>query len=195
MEQKDLMKQVYAGASAKRKNVQILGESGKPMEVDEGTGDTDDIIGLTPFTSNAPVTPSEGFSTTAKQLKEDEDCAWKRNGKAKDHQKRRKGVGASTPVDIVDNLVQAIMSQSREVTIIHRVYGNGNPNATVKDCFPKLMNLPGLLPTDVPLFCFALTLLDNPHFREVLMGLPSDERCLKWLQTVKQQYRGGGSAR
>lgn len=164
------------------------------MEVDEGTGDTDDIIGLTPFTSNAPVTPSEGFSTTAKQLKEDEDCAWKRNGKEKDNRKRRKGVGASTPVDIMDNLVKTIMSQSKEVTIIHRVYGNGNPNATVKDCLAKLMNLPGLLPTDVPLFCFALTLLDNPHFREVLMGLPSDERCLKWLRTVKQQYRGGGSA-
>ncbi|CAL5384528.1 unnamed protein product [Camellia sinensis] len=69
----------------------------------------------------------------------------------------------------MDNLVEAVNKQSRELKIMQYVVTRKCEN-TVGDCLARLMSMPGLEPGS-KLFSFACGIMDSPDNRDLIMSL------------------------
>ena len=79
----------------------------------------------------------------------------------------------------MDNLVEAISKQSRELKITQYVVTRKGEN-TVEDCIARLMSMPGL-ESGGKLFSFACCIMDSPVNRDIIMPPPQDYifNCVK----------------
>ncbi|GMP86694.1 hypothetical protein CsSME_00039383 [Camellia sinensis var. sinensis] len=81
----------------------------------------------------------------------------------------------------MNNLTSVVRTQNQQVTVRHLT---GNESLyTISECMQRLRNIPSLLGT--PLFHFALTLMDNADYWEIMMCQPDDDNIISWL-TQKQ---------
>ncbi|KAL7207648.1 hypothetical protein ACSBR1_029571 [Camellia fascicularis] len=92
--------------------------------------------------------------------------------------KRRKWAAPGTVANSMDNLVEAVNKQSRELKITQYVV-TGKGDNTVGDCLARLMSTPGLEPGG-KLFSFACCIMDSPDNRDIIMALPMDY-IVNWL--------------
>ncbi|GMQ07564.1 hypothetical protein CsSME_00051710 [Camellia sinensis var. sinensis] len=79
----------------------------------------------------------------------------------------------------MDNLVEAVSKQSRELKITQYVV-TGKGENTVGDCLARLMSTPGLEPNG-KLFSFACGIMDSPDNHDLIMSLPQDY-IVNWLK-------------
>lgn len=79
----------------------------------------------------------------------------------------------------MDNLVEAVSKQSRELKITQYVV-TGKGENTVGDCLVRLMNTPGL-ELDSQLFLLACSIMDSPDNRDIMMAIPLDY-AVNWLK-------------
>ncbi|GMP52140.1 hypothetical protein CsSME_00018079 [Camellia sinensis var. sinensis] len=80
----------------------------------------------------------------------------------------------------MDNLMEVVSKQSRELKITQYVIIGKSEN-TVGDYLARLiMSMPGLEP-DSKLFSFACSIMDLPDNRDIIMALPVDY-IAKWLK-------------
>ncbi|GMP37610.1 hypothetical protein CsSME_00009215 [Camellia sinensis var. sinensis] len=92
--------------------------------------------------------------------------------------KCRKRPTLGTIASSMDNLVEAVSKQSRELKITQYVV-TGKCDNTVGDCFARLMSTPRLEPSD-KLFLFTCGIMNSPDNRDIIMALPVDY-IVNWL--------------
>lgn len=74
----------------------------------------------------------------------------------------------------MNNLTNVVQSQNQQVIV------SGNESLfTISKCMQRLKSIPFLLGT--PLFHFALALIDNADYWEVMMYQPDDDHIIGWL--------------
>ncbi|KAI7995869.1 L10-interacting MYB domain-containing protein [Camellia lanceoleosa] len=178
LEHMDLMERVYAGASATGKHAWT------PSEICETdvTGDN----AATPDSGMAPLsggTPPHGVPDRVGENVMDcslfDDAPPHSTADGSANAKRRKRAAPSTVASSMDNLVEAVSKQNRELKITQYVV-TGKGENTVGDCLARLMTVPGLQGGG-PLFSFACSLMDSPDNRDLIMGLPLDY-VVNWLK-------------
>ncbi|GMP92279.1 hypothetical protein CsSME_00042570 [Camellia sinensis var. sinensis] len=89
---------------------------------------------------------------------------------------------AATLAMSMDDLVNLVKSQSKELTVNHVVGGH---SVTMAQAIGRLFEIQGMDQTN-PLLHFGILLMEVPNNREMVMSIPSDEGIIGWLQ-VKQQ--------
>ncbi|GMP50387.1 hypothetical protein CsSME_00017023 [Camellia sinensis var. sinensis] len=82
----------------------------------------------------------------------------------------------------MDDLVNSVKTQSKELTVNHVVSGQ---SVTVVKAVRRLYEIQGLDQTNL-LLHFGISLMEVPNNKEMVMSIPSDEGIISWLQ-VKQQ--------
>ncbi|XP_028120259.1 uncharacterized protein LOC114317701 [Camellia sinensis] len=177
LEHLELMEMVYSGASATGKHAWT------PTEIrddDVVANDADADSGMAPLSDGTPpitVPDRGGENVVDSSLFDDAPPQSTVDGSA--NAKRRKRAAPSTVASSVDNLVEVVSKQSRELKVTQYVV-TGRGENTVGDCLARLMNVAGL-ELGGPLFSFACSLMDSPDNRDVMMGLPVD--CIvAWLK-------------
>ncbi|KAI8007658.1 hypothetical protein LOK49_LG07G03383 [Camellia lanceoleosa] len=92
--------------------------------------------------------------------------------------KRRKRATPGTVASSMDNLVEVVSKQSRELKITQYIV-TGKGDNTMEDCLARLMSMPGFEPGG-PLFSFACGIMDTPDNRDIIMAL-SQNYIVNWL--------------
>lgn len=177
LEHVDLMERMYFGTAATGKHVwtpiKIRNE-----DVDAANADADS--GMGPLSASTP--PRPGHDTVGENVVDSslfDDALPHSNDDGSANAKHRKWPGPGIVASSVDNLVEAVSRQSKELKITqYVVIGNGED--TVDDCLARLMNTPGLEPSD-QLFSFACSIMDSPDNRDIMMALPLDY-VVNWLK-------------
>ncbi|THG08441.1 F-box protein At3g07870-like [Camellia sinensis] len=105
--------------------------------------------------------------------------------------KRKKWVnsGALALANGMENLIQSLKTQRREITVNHVI---GISKVSIGDCVAKLYALSGIDPSD-PLIQYGVSLMDIAVNREMLMSIPTDEGIIGWLK-AKKEHGGGESS-
>ncbi|XP_028061497.1 uncharacterized protein LOC114264965 [Camellia sinensis] len=177
LEHLELMEMVYSGASATGKHAWT------PTEIrddDVVANDADADSGMALLSDGTPpitVPDRGGENVVDSSLFDDAPPQSTADGSA--NAKRRKRAAPSTVASSMDNLVEVVSKQSRELKVTQYVV-TGRGKNTVGDCLARLMNVLGL-ELGGPLFSFACSLMDSPDNRDVMMGLPVD--CIvAWLK-------------
>ncbi|KAL7176781.1 hypothetical protein ACSBR2_030182 [Camellia fascicularis] len=83
----------------------------------------------------------------------------------------------------MNNLTNVVRIQNHQV-IVRYVTSNESLH-TISECMERLKCIPSLL--DTPLFHFALSLMDNVDYREVMMCQPDDDHIIGWLSQKQMQ--------
>ncbi|KAL7184616.1 hypothetical protein ACSBR2_026713 [Camellia fascicularis] len=92
--------------------------------------------------------------------------------------KRLKRPAPGTVASSMDNLMEAVSEQSRELKITQFVVPGKSDN-TVGDCLARLMSTFGLEPGG-KLFSFACGIMDSPDNWDIIMALPVNY-IMNWL--------------
>ncbi|KAL7168297.1 hypothetical protein ACSBR2_038687 [Camellia fascicularis] len=177
LEHVDLMERVYSGAAATGKHAWT------PTEVQDdaaaATNAMDVDSGMGPLSAGTPPHPGHdtvGENVVDNSLFEDAPPQSAVDGSA--NPKRRKRSTPGTVASSMDNLVEVVSKQSRELKITQYVV-TGKGDNTVGDCLARLMSTPGL-ETGGQLFSFACGIMDSPDNRDIIMALP--QNCIvNWL--------------
>ncbi|CAL5378159.1 unnamed protein product [Camellia sinensis] len=173
----DLMKQVYSGAAVTGKHAWT------PTEVQDDaaavTNAMDVDSGMRPLSAGTP--PQPGHDTVRESMVDSslfEDAPPQSAVDRSVNPKRRKWATPGTVASSMDNLVEVVSKQSKELKITQYVV-TGKCDNTVGDCLAWLMSTPGL-ETDGKLFSFACGIMDSPDNRDIIMALP--QNCIViWL--------------
>ncbi|KAI7985635.1 hypothetical protein LOK49_LG14G00319 [Camellia lanceoleosa] len=140
------------------------------MDVDSGMG---------PLSAGTPPQPGHdtvGENVVDSSLFEDAPPQSAVDGSA--NPKRRKRSTPGTVASSMDNLVEVVSKQSRELKITQYVV-TGKGENTVGECLARLMSTPGL-ETGGQLFSFACGIMDAPDNQDIIMALP--QNCIvNWL--------------
>ncbi|KAI8013955.1 hypothetical protein LOK49_LG05G01866 [Camellia lanceoleosa] len=88
----------------------------------------------------------------------------------------------------IDDLVNSVKTQSKELTINHVVSMH---SYTIAEAIARNYAIKGLDPTD-PLLHFGVRLMDIPNNWELLMSFPTDQDILEWLQAKKADKASSG---
>ncbi|GMP29244.1 hypothetical protein CsSME_00004438 [Camellia sinensis var. sinensis] len=176
LEHLDLMERVYSGAVATRKHAWT------PTEVrDDAAAATNanEDSGMGPLSAGTP--PQSGHDTVGKNVVDSSlfddappQSAMDGSTNAKSRKQPTPGIVASS----MDNLVEVVSKQSRELKITQYVV-TGKGNNTVGDCLARLMSTPGLEPGD-KLFLFTCDIMDSPDNRDIIIALPVNY-IVNWL--------------
>ncbi|KAI8031532.1 hypothetical protein LOK49_LG01G02614 [Camellia lanceoleosa] len=98
-------------------------------------------------------------------------------------------IGAAALANNMDNLLNSMKTQSKELTVNHVVEGH---NITMGQAVGRLYEIQGLDPED-ELLHFGVMLMEVPNNREMVMSIPTDRGIIGWLQAKKQDKdRNGG---
>ncbi|CAL5354648.1 unnamed protein product [Camellia sinensis] len=89
--------------------------------------------------------------------------------------------GSEALATSIDDLVNSVKTQSKELTINHVVGGH---SATMAEAVGRLYEIQGLDQTN-PLLHFGISLME-PNNIEMVISIPSNDGIIGWLQ-VKQQ--------
>ncbi|GMP89034.1 hypothetical protein CsSME_00040773 [Camellia sinensis var. sinensis] len=95
---------------------------------------------------------------------------------------KKRITGTEALATSMDDLVNSVKTQSKELTVNHVV---GGQSVTMAEAVERLYEIQGLDQTN-PLLNFCISLMEVPNNREMVMSIPSDEGIIGWLQ-VKQQ--------
>ncbi|KAI8007417.1 L10-interacting MYB domain-containing protein, partial [Camellia lanceoleosa] len=153
LEHEELMRRVFTGAAATGKHAWTPGEMRNQLEVEGESGSAD-------FSTDSN---EMGASDTANLMK---SANINPSGKAL--------------ATRMDDLVNSVKTQSKELTVNHVV---GGQSVTMAEAVARLYEIQGLDQTN-PLLHFGISFMEVPNNRE--MVIPSDEGIIGWLQ-VKQQ--------
>ncbi|XP_028084534.1 uncharacterized protein LOC114285665 [Camellia sinensis] len=177
LEHVDLMERVYSGAAATGKHAWTPTEmqddaaaATNAMDVDSGMG---------PLSADTP--PQRGHDTVGENVVDSslfEDAPPQSAVDGSANPKRRKRSTPGTVASSMDNLVEVLSKQSREMKIMQYVV-TGKGDNTVGDCLARLMSTPGLEPGG-KLFSFACGIMDSPDIRDIIMALPQNY-IVNWL--------------
>ncbi|XP_028101559.1 uncharacterized protein LOC114300878 isoform X2 [Camellia sinensis] len=194
LERLDLIERVFANAAATGKHAWT------PTEIRDVDGTGDNVV--TPDSNMGPLSGGRPPRDMPDRIgKNVVDCSLFNNvhphsttdGSA--NTKRCKRVGPGTVASNMDNLVEAVSKQKRELKITQYVV-TGNGENTVGDCLARLMTVPGLQGGGLP-FSFACSLMDSPDNCDLLMGLPLDyivnwlkEKCVITHQPIVERSHG-----
>ncbi|XP_028118949.1 uncharacterized protein LOC114316491 [Camellia sinensis] len=177
LEYVDLMERVYSGAAATGKHAWT------PTEVrDDATTATNAMdvdSGMGPLNASTPPQPGHdtvGDNVVDSSLFEDAPPQSGVDGSA--NPKRHKRATPGTVASSMDNLMEVVSKQSRELKIMQYVV-TGKGDNIVGDCLARLMSTPGLEPGG-KLFSFACGIMDSPDNRDIIMALPQNY-IVNWL--------------
>ncbi|CAL5422436.1 unnamed protein product [Camellia sinensis] len=160
LEHVDLMERVYSGAAVTGKHAWTLTEV------------RNDAAAAT----NAPGHDTVGENVVDNSLFEDAPPQSAVDGSANPKWRKRATLG--TVASSMDNLVEVVSKQSRELKITQYVVTVKGDN-TVGDCLARLMSTPGL-ELGGKLFSFACGIMDSPDNRDIIMALPQNY-IVNWL--------------
>ncbi|KAI7988192.1 hypothetical protein LOK49_LG13G00544 [Camellia lanceoleosa] len=168
LEHLELMEMVYLGASATGKHAWT------PTEIrddDVVANDADADSGMAPLSDGTPLitVPDRGGENVVDSSLFD-DAPPQSTTDRSANAKRRKRATPGTVASSMDNLVEAVSKQNRELKITQYVVTRRGEN-TVGDCLARLMNTPGLEVGGL-LFLFACSLMDSLDNCDLMMGLP-----------------------
>ncbi|KAI8005865.1 L10-interacting MYB domain-containing protein [Camellia lanceoleosa] len=178
LEHMDLMERVYAGATATGKHVWTPSEIRETDVIGDNVATPDS--GMGPLSGGTPphgVPDRVGENVIDCSLFDDAPPYSTADGSAND--KHRKRAAAGTVASSMDNLVEAVSKQNRELNITQYIVIGKGEN-TVGDCLARLMTVPGLQSGGL-LFSFACSLMDSPDNRDLIMGLSLDY-IVNWLK-------------
>ncbi|CAL5433679.1 unnamed protein product [Camellia sinensis] len=176
LDHEELMRRVFTGAAATGKNAWTPGEMRNQLEV-EGESNSADFS----MDSN-----ELGASETANMMKSANITA-SGSGSKRRHSsvtavQKKRITGAEALATSMDDLVNSVKTQSKELTVNHVV---GGQSVAMAEAIRRLYEIEGLEQTN-PLLHFGIFLMEVPNNREMVMSIPSDEGIIGWLQ-VKQQ--------
>ncbi|XP_028120806.1 uncharacterized protein LOC114318145 isoform X2 [Camellia sinensis] len=173
------METIFMGASATSKHHWTPRE--KLPEAADDSFDLVHSLGTQPFADSIPVGVQDVDSDSSlehvpikkgKRRKTPSTCVSK---------SKKATSGASVIAESMNNLIDVVRTKNQQVTVRHLT---GNESLyTISECMHRLTSIPSLIGT--PLFHFALTLMDNADYREVMMCQLDDDHIIGWL-TQKQ---------
>ncbi|GMP43146.1 hypothetical protein CsSME_00012627 [Camellia sinensis var. sinensis] len=176
LDHEELMRRVFTGAAATGKNAWTLGEMRNQLEV-EGESNSAD------FSTDSNEL---GVSETANMMKSANITASGSGSKMRHSSvtavQKKRITGAEALATSMDDLVNSVKTQSKELTVNHVV---GGQSVAMAETIRRLYEIQGLEQTN-PLLHFGISLMEVPNNREMVMSIPSDEGIIGWLQ-VKQQ--------
>ncbi|CAL5358044.1 unnamed protein product [Camellia sinensis] len=146
------------------------------MDVDSGMG---------PLSAGTP--PQPGHDTVGENVVDSslfEDALLQSAVEGSANPKWHKWATPGTVASSMDNLVELVSKQSRELKITQYVV-TGKGDNTVGDYLARLMSTPGL-ETGGKLFSFACGIMDSPDNGDIIMAL-SQNCIVNWL-TEKRAY-------
>ncbi|KAI7998204.1 putative thimet oligopeptidase [Camellia lanceoleosa] len=176
LDHEELMHRVFTGAAATGKNAWTPGEMRNQLEAEGEFGSAD-------FSTDSN---EMGASETANLMKSANINA-SGSGSKRGHSsvtavQEKRVTGAEALATSMDDLVNLVKTQSKELTVNHVV---GEQSVTMAKAVARLYEIQGLDQTN-PLLHFGISLMEVPNNREMVMSIPSDEGIIGWLQ-VKQQ--------
>ncbi|XP_028122376.1 uncharacterized protein LOC114319555 [Camellia sinensis] len=177
LEHVDLMERVYSGAAVTEKHAWTPTEVCDDAAVTTNAMDVDS--GMGPLSAGTP--PQPGHDTVGENVVDSslfKDALPQSAVDGSANPKRRKRAAPSTVASSMDNLVEVVSKQSRELNIMQYVV-TGKGDNTVGDCLARLMSMPRLEPGG-KLFSFACGIMDSPDNRDIIMALPHNY-IVNWL--------------
>ncbi|GMP35865.1 hypothetical protein CsSME_00008162 [Camellia sinensis var. sinensis] len=97
--------------------------------------------------------------------------------------------GAEALASNMDDLLNSVKTQSKELTVNHVVGGH---SITMGQAVGRLYEIQGLEPED-ELLHFGVMLMEVPNNREMVMSIPTDRGIIGWLRAKKEDKdRSGG---
>ncbi|KAI8017351.1 hypothetical protein LOK49_LG04G03616 [Camellia lanceoleosa] len=172
LEHLDLMEKVFVGTAATGKH------KWTPTELRDVDGTDDNAT--TPSSGMGPLSGGISLRDVPNRVGENVvDCSLFNTIDGSTNAKRCKRAVPSTVASSMDNLVEAVNKQNRELKITQYVVTRKGKN-TIGDCLWRLMTVLGLQGGGL-LFSFACSLMDSPDNCDLLMGLPLDY-ILNWLK-------------
>ncbi|GMP23104.1 hypothetical protein CsSME_00000828 [Camellia sinensis var. sinensis] len=176
LEHLDLMERVYFGAVATGKYAWI------PTEVHDDAAaatNANEDSGIRPLSADTPPQPGHDIvreNVLDSTLFDDALPQSAVDGLA--NAKRCKRPAPGTVASSMDNLVEVVSKQSRELKIMQYIV-TGKGDNTVGDCLARLMSTPRLEPGG-KLFSFTCGIMDSPNNRDIIMALPVNY-IVNWL--------------
>ncbi|CAL5332994.1 unnamed protein product [Camellia sinensis] len=183
LEHVDLMERVYSSAAATGKHAWTPTEVQDDAAAATNAMDVDSRMG--PLSADTP--PQPGHDTVGENVVDSslfEDAPPQSVVDGSTNPKRRKRATPGTVASSMDNLVEVVSKQSRELKITQYVV-TGKGDNTVGNYLARLMSTPGLKPGG-KLFSFACSIMDSPDNRDIIMALPQNY-IVNWL-TEKRAY-------
>ncbi|KAI7998832.1 L10-interacting MYB domain-containing protein [Camellia lanceoleosa] len=129
--------------------------------------------GMVPLSVGTP--PCPGHDTVGENVVDSsffDDASLQSAANGLTNAKCRKRPTPGTVASIMDNLVEAVNKQSRELKITQYVV-TGKGENTFGDCLARLMSMPGL-ELGGKLFLFSCGIIDSPDNHDIIMSLPRD---------------------
>ncbi|GMP38808.1 hypothetical protein CsSME_00009930 [Camellia sinensis var. sinensis] len=177
------MERVFTGAAATGKNAWTPGETRNAMELDgesdspEFSSDSNDLRA----SEMAAMMNSAHINATASGSK-------RKHSSGKTLQNKRI-TGAEALASSMDDLLNSVKTQSKELTVNHVVGGH---SITMGQAVGRLYEIQGLEPED-ELLHFGVMLMEVPNNREMVMSIPTDRGIIGWLRAKKEDKdRSGG---
>ncbi|CAL5343164.1 unnamed protein product [Camellia sinensis] len=170
LEHMDLMERVYSGTAATEKHAWTPTEV-RDDDAAAATNAMDVDSGMGPLSAGTP--PQPGHDTVEENVVDNslfEDVSPQSVVDGSANPKWCKWAPPGTVVSSMDNLVEVVSKQSRELKITQYVV-TGKGDNTVGDYLARLMSTPGLEPGS-KLFSFAYSIMDSPDNRDIIMALP-----------------------
>ncbi|KAL7193497.1 hypothetical protein ACSBR2_025164 [Camellia fascicularis] len=153
------------------KNVWILSETRNQLEIE---GESDNPV----FSSDSNELGGSGYPMSSEMtdmmnsaniIASGSGSKWKHSS-GKTMQNKRI-IGATALATSIDDLVNSVKTQSKELTVNHIV---GAHSYTIVEAVARLYAIAGLDPTDL-LFYFGLMLMDIPNNQEMVMSILKDQ--------------------
>ncbi|CAL5377040.1 unnamed protein product [Camellia sinensis] len=176
LEHLDLIERVYSGQAATGKHAWTPTEVRHDAAVAANANEDSGMGSLSAGTPPQPGHDTVGENTVDSSFFDDAppQLAADRSTNAKCRKRPTLGTIASS----MDNLVEAVSKQSRELKITQYVV-TGKCDNIVGDCLARLMSTPRLEPSD-KLFLFTCSIMNSPDNRDIIMALPVDY-IVNWL--------------
>ncbi|XP_028102606.1 uncharacterized protein LOC114301841 [Camellia sinensis] len=178
LEHKDLMREVFTGATATGKHYWTPGE--QVVDVADDESDSVDSPGLQPFTEPYQSVVDLPPPSLIVQVDEAEQGSKRKKGGSTNGKSKKPSIGASVLADSFNHLSEVVRSQ-KHLMIRH---GTGaSQKYGIEACMQRIMATPDFLST--PLFHFACIALENADYREILMCMLDNDNVVSWLAALK----------
>ena len=170
------MERGFTGAAATGKNAWTPGETRNAMELDgesdspEFSSDSNDLRA----SEMAAMMNSAHINATGSGSK-------RKHSSGKTLQNKRI-TGAEALASSMDDLLNSVKTQSKELTVNHVVGGH---SITMGQAVGRLYEIQGLEPED-ELLHFGVMLMEAPNNQEMVMSIPTDRGIIGWLRSKKE---------
>ncbi|KAL7231051.1 hypothetical protein ACSBR2_009346 [Camellia fascicularis] len=169
------MERVFTGVAVTGKNAWMPSETRNPMELERDSNSSE-------FSSDSnELGASKMANMNFSNINPTGSESKRKHSLAKTLQNKRI-TGAAAFATSMDDLVNSVKTQSKELTVNHVVGGH---SYTMGQVVGRLYEIQGLDPAD-PLFHFGVMLMEVPNNREMVMSIPTDQGIIGWLQAKKQ---------